>query len=339
MIVRSLSPAMKRLSLNVQTLYADLLQRMVPGAPLPGTISRRTINGTAYLYSERRDGARKQQVYLGPETDPAVVERATAIRHEADLAKQRRKTITMLKAAGVLGPSLDVGRVLEAVSRAGLFDTGMVLVGTVAYQLYPAMLGCELDQAAAMTQDADFAAATVNVGLTTPAREGEDAPDMLSILRRADPTFRPAPTLARKALPSRFTTGSGLDVELLTPVRTRNEEPPISLPAIRAGAVPLQFLEYLVEDALPAVVLHGSGVRVRVPQPARFAVHKLIVAQRRRLDTGKREKDLLQAASLMAALDAIAPDVLADALDDARERGPKWRSAIQAGLGQIGREA
>jgi hypothetical protein len=328
---------MKRLSLNVQTLYADLLQRTVPGASVPATISRRTIKGTVYLYAERRDGARKDQVYLGPEADAAVAERAAAIRHEAELAKQRRKSITMLKAAGLQGPSLEVGRVLDAVSRAGLFETGLVLVGTIAYQLYAAMLGCELDRAAAMTQDADFVAATINVGLTAPADEGETALDMLAILRRADPTFRPAPTLSRKALPSRFTTDGGLDVELLTPVRKRGEEPPISLPAIHAGAVPLQFLEYLVEDALPAVVLHGSGVRVRVPQPSRYAVHKLIVAQLRKLDNGKRDKDLLQARSLMQAFDETDPDALEDALEDARSRGPKWKGHVDAGLRLIGR--
>jgi hypothetical protein len=327
----------KRLSLNVQTLYADLLQRMTPGGERPATISRRTINGAVYLYAERREGTGKAQLYLGPESDPATLEKAAAIRHEAELGKQRRKSITMLKAAGLQGPTLEVGRVLDAVSRAGLFETGMVLVGTVAYQVYPAMLGCELDRAAAMTQDADLVAATVDVGIAAPDRASDGCPDMLAILRRADPTFRPAPTLAGTALPSRFTTEAGLDVELLTPVRKRGEEPPVSLPAIQAGAVPLQFLNYLIEDALPAVVLHGSGVRVRVPQPARFAVHKLVVAQVRGLDSGKREKDLLQAASLMAALDETDPDALEDALEDARSRGPKWRTHVDAGLGKIGR--
>ena len=110
----------------------------------------------------------------------------------------------------------------------------------------------------------------------------------------------------------------------------------MALPALRAGALPLQFLEYLVEEAVPAAVLHGSGVRVTVPQPARYAVHKLIVAQLRGHETAKRGKDLAQASAIMTALDAIDADALDDALDDARERGPRWRAHVQAGLAAIG---
>ena len=328
---------MKRFALNVQTLYADLVQRTSPGTVMPATISRRMIDGSAYLYAERRDGPRKVQHYIGPASDPAAVETAAAIRHEAELAKQRRKSITMLKAAGLQGPAPEVGRVLEALSRAGLFDTGLVLVGTVAFQLYPAILGYALNASAMMTQDADLVAATVNVSVAATGETGGEGSDMLALLRQADPTFRAAPTLVRNALPSKFTTSAGLDVELLTPVRTRGEVSPVALPALGAGAVPLHFLEYLVEDAVPAVVLHGSGVRVRVPQAARYAVHKLIVAQVRSLDNAKRAKDLLQASSLLDALDESVPDALSDAIQDAQSRGPKWRSHIAAGLRQIGR--
>jgi hypothetical protein len=340
---------MRRISLPIQTLYADLAQKVTPGAPVPGSVSVRTVHGVERLYSTERHGGSTIQRYIGVATDPAVIARADAIRREAELAKQRRKSITMLKAAGLQAPSLAVGRVLEEMSRAGLFENGVVLVGTVAFQTYPALIGYHLESSAMMTQDVDVAATTVRAAIppTEQPRDGADAAgqerqgeavtEFLAVLRLADPSFAPAPTLVRNALPSKFRTAGGLDVELLTPVRHRNEVSPVPLPALRASAVALHFLEYVVAEAVPVVALHGSGVRILVPQPARYAAHKLIVAQRRQQDGAKRAKDLAQAKTLMAALDDYDPDALDDAIDDARARGPHWRAAVDAGLAQIGR--
>ncbi len=330
-----------RLPLAVQTLYADLSQKLRPGAPLPGSISRRTIHGTARLYSTERHGAKRVQRHLGHADDPVVVQQAEAIRREARLARERRNTIAMLKAAGVQGPSQDVGRVLEAMSRAALFDRGMVLVGTIAYQIYPCVLGCWLEASAMVTQDADFVAATTSVSTDVALAVGGDGASgtgaaLLSILRLADPSFAGAPTLDRLTYPCRFVSEAGLDVELLTPVRRRDEPSPVPLPGLKASAMALPFLEYLVEGALPAVVLYGSGVRVTVPQPARYAVHKLIVAQRRQSDSVKRGKDLMQAQSIIARLREADPDTLGDALADARRRGPAWREGIAASLKVLG---
>jgi hypothetical protein len=48
--------------------------------------------------------------------------------------------------------------------------------------------------------------------------------------------------------------------------------------------------------------------------PERFAVHKLIVSQLRTKATGKPEKDLQQAATLMEAVTERFPGALEDAL-------------------------
>ncbi len=335
---------MRRLPLAVQTLYADLVQKITPGAPAPGSISIRTVHGVERIYSTERHGAARIQRYLGHASDPAVAAEAQAVQREEAIAKQRRKSITMLKAAGVQGPSREVGRVLEAMARAGLFNTGMILVGTVAFQIYPALMGYDLSSSAMMTQDMDFVAADAKatITLTANAEDGDreataGAADLLTVLKHADPSFSGVPNLDRKAHPNRFTTQSGLDVELLTPIRSRDDENPVALPALGASAVPLHYLEYLVQDAMPAVALHGAGVPVVLPQPARYAVHKLIVAQLRDSHSGKRAKDLVQARALMEVLDDGDPDALADALDDALARGPKWRKHVNAGLRQIGR--
>ena len=53
---------------------------------------------------------------------------------------------------------------------------------------------------------------------------------------------------------------------------------------------------------------------VRVPVPERYAIHKLIVSQLRSKSSSKPEKDLRQAATLIAALVERFPGAVEDAL-------------------------
>ncbi|MGH7105560.1 MAG: GSU2403 family nucleotidyltransferase fold protein, partial [Acetobacteraceae bacterium] len=86
---------------------------------------------------------------------------------------------------------------------------------------------------------------------------------------------------------------------------------------------------------VPAVVLHDAGVLVNVPSPARYAVHKLIVAQRRKEGSAKVDKDLKQAEALIDALVVRRPHDLRDAWSEAAGRGPKWRELLTMGLSMI----
>lgn len=85
-------------------------------------------------------------------------------------------------------------------------------------------------------------------------------------------------------------------------------------------------MDFLIRDPVRTILLRGTGVSVVVPDPSRFAVHKLIVAGRRQDDTGgraKKEKDLRQAGMLFEALQETgASRDLGDALRQAWSRGP-----------------
>lgn len=83
------------------------------------------------------------------------------------------------------------------------------------------------------------------------------------------------------------------------------------------------------------MVLYDTGVLVNVPSPARYAVHKLIVAQRRREGAAKVDKDLRQAEALIGARVARRPRDLWDAWEEAQGRGPKWRELMTTGLSMI----
>src|SRR3954453_16390976 len=95
---------------------------------------------------------------------------------------------------------------------------------------------------------------------------------------------------------------SGYRVEVLVPDRGPDRDAPQPLPAIGATAVPLRFLDFLIYDAVPAVLRHDGGVLVSVPRPWASARHKLIVSPRGREGVAKIDKDLAQADTLLDVL-------------------------------------
>jgi hypothetical protein len=322
---------MKPLSLNIQTLYADLAQSITFSTTLPGSVFTQTIRGKPYLYAAEKHGAVRITRYLGLAEDPETTERAENIRRAAQDAKGRRTTVSMLKRAGLPAPTIAMGRLIEAIAKAGLFNNGIVLVGTAAYQIYPAIVGAVLSTAALTTQDADLAVASLAVA---PDMKGES---LLDVIERADPSFIPQPSLDPRTPPWRFRSAAGLEIEVVTRHRTRaDEEHPVVIPGLRCSAQPLRYLEFLIADPIPAVALYGAGVPVTVPQPARYGVHKLIVAQVRQQGSAKREKDLIQAGELIAALETSHPGAVKDALENARQRGRKWKAAVDRSLREIG---
>lgn len=103
-----------------------------------------------------------------------------------------------------------------------------------------------------------------------------------------------------------------------------------------ASAENPRFLDFLICEPVRTVLLYREGVSVNVPAPERYAVHKLIVASRRRTDAigvSQRDKDLLQASLLSEALvETRQSYLLADAYHEAWERGEAWQDAIVAAL-------
>ncbi len=99
---------------------------------------------------------------------------------------------------------------------------------------------------------------------------------------------------------------------------------------------PLRLLDFLIHEPVRTVLLHRSGVPVVVPAPARYAIHKLIVASRRQSDANrdaKREKDLHQASLMVEALRTTRRLYeLGYAFEEAFSCGPSWREAIEKGL-------
>lgn len=313
----------------VQTLYQELVQQVHAETEKSGSIYVRTIKGIEYAYLKEPVGISRRDVFLGRNDDPSVQERKEKIGRSNESLKQRRLIVRSLLASGVPAPNSTLGDVLDALAKHGLLRE-TVLVGTAAYQCLSPVIGVTLPSATLTTQDADLA--TASLALSGDI-EGES---FETILKRADPTFSAIPALKRNAPPSSFRATSGFVVDLLTPQLRRDDINPMPLEKLRAGAVPLQYLRWLLDHPIPAVALHGSGIALHVPSPSRYAIHKLILAQKRTSDRGKRQKDLLQAKALIEALKVTDRWALADAYEEACQQGLQgWRQPIERSLKEI----
>jgi hypothetical protein len=109
---------------------------------------------------------------------------------------------------------------------------------------------------------------------------GDSTPPVLDVLKEVDKTFRAVPHVVDGRRVTSYAAKGGLRVDFLTPNEGKETGRPQALPALRTDAQPLRFLDYLIHDPEPAVILHGAGIHVYVPAPARYAVHKLIVSRR-----------------------------------------------------------
>jgi hypothetical protein len=327
------------------TLYAELLQQVQEITAPAGSVRTQRVKGKEYLKANTTVGAIRRTIHIGAATDPTAQLRAKAIGEEMERAKARRQMVGLLRRAGLPAPLPELGRILEALAAADLFHAGVVLVGTAAYQCYSPLVGAILPAASMMTQDLDIATASLTIAAPAEEPSIEDnegrekaTQSLEEILRRADPSFMALPGLTPNAPASRFRARSGFLVEVLVPQRSRADADPMPIPGLRAGGSPFQHLAWLIDGPSQAAALYGSGVFVRVPQPARYAVHKLILAQKRRSsDAVKRRKDLAQARALIEAMKGNDPHAIEDAMEDAKNQGERgWRKPIDRSLREIG---
>jgi len=311
--------------------YQDLLRLHLDerASGVIGTIEERHRNGRTYLYERFRIGSEMKSRYLGEDKPQlrARLERAEALKAEAeDRRKRMTRLARTLRAEGFIATDRETGSMLLAFSRAGLFRLGGTLVGTSAYGLYQGDLGVRMDyEELAQTGDIDFASFE-RLSVALGDKVEEKPADILALLK-----FDPVPGIHDRQVWRWRQSHSEAIVEFLTPAFGDESVKP--LPALGVSAQGLNYLNFLISDPIPAVALYRSGVLVQIPRPERFAIHKLIVADRRPgAEQLKARKDRAQAAYLVSVLAEDRPDELAEAYEDARSRGPRWRERIDASL-------
>ncbi|ARQ02255.1 nucleotidyltransferase family protein [Pseudorhodoplanes sinuspersici] len=330
------------LDIAYQTLYSELVQRSLDESftsefSSDGRFVSVAVKGKKYWYFDapKPGGGGQNRRYVGPQDDLEITKRVETFKDlKANIKGRRRLVSTLTREAYLPRPPLMTGQVVEALAKAGFFQLRGVLIGTVAYQCYSAILGRRLDAVAMQTGDVDFAQFhEISVAV------GDSLPPILEVLRKVDPTFREIPSQTDGRVSTQFTSRDNFKVEFLTPNRGSDDHEgnPVQMPALGgAAAVPLRFLDYLIYQPTRAVLLHGAGVPVLVPTPERYAVHKLIVGSRRREDrdaTSKSVKDRLQARSIFEAMVKNRQHAdIASAFTEAWDRGEHWKDAIRKSL-------
>jgi hypothetical protein len=314
---------------SLRIIYAELLEQSVhaeaaavTAGDVGGTFVSKEIRGSTYWYLQRSEGGEKRQRYLGPHSEELQqwVERVRGAREVAAPDERRRRELcAMLAAGGAARETAAVAQTLDLLAKAGLFRVGGVLIGTVAFAAQGTMLGVRFGAAEIRTGDVDIGY-DAELGIALASRT--DRPDVAKALGGSPLEFLPVPMLDPREPSTSFKVrGRELRVDFLTPLRGAEREGAVRLPALNVAAQPLRFLDYLIEDAVPAVVVGPTAVLVRVPQPARTAFHKLWTAQRRSVaEAAKARKDERQAIDLLSVLLAERPADLQEAWTALRRR-------------------
>jgi hypothetical protein len=320
--------------LLVQTTYAELLDRCRATAfhdafPPDGSFVSKTIRNKRYWYFQSQSAGGREQKYVGPETRE-LLEQISRHKQVRDDERERRALVsTLIRAFNLPRPIKEIGDVVAALAKAGVFRLRGVLVGTVAYQVYAPMLGIRLPHTILQTNDVDIAQFK-NISVAV----GDKTPPVIDVLKHVDKAFRAVPHIHQQNVTSYIGSG-GLRVDFLTPNKGADTDVPQRLPAFQTDAEPLRFLDFLITDPEPAVLLHDAGVYVLVPSPQRYAIHKLIISRRRREGAAKREKDIEQSTALLAALNEKRPYELKLAWEEAFNRGKTWQQLLAESLVQI----
>lgn len=316
--------------------YHDLLASLRDEAvsDIRGTPTRTERNGRVYWYDTYRVGSDVKKSYIGEDSEQlrTRLERLESLRDDRDQRRRNRsRLIRLLRAEGFLGVDAATGSLLNALALGGVFRLGGTVVGTQAFRLYEGELGVRFafDQTA-QTQDIDIASfEQLSIALE------DEVPEPLAKVFK-DFAFEPSPSIDRNKTWRWKQTRNEMLVEFLTPSFSEAEDLR-PLPALGVHAQSLHYLNYLLAEPIFAGVTYRDGVLVQIPRPERFAIHKLIVADRRLegTDSLKAIKDRLQAEFLIQVLAADRPGDLQDALEDALSRGKRWRERIAASVERI----
>ena len=328
-------PYFDELSLTAQTAYAQVLEATLAAehlrsvADLPGSFASKTVRGHRYWYFQYTEpSGALRQVFVGP--DNANVQRLME-RKAGDSARQPLGPLAhsalVLGCSGILPRHY---RVIRRLADYGFFQAGGVLIGTHAFLAFGNMLGVRW-ASSDRTQDVDFAHAGKNIALALPSTleaRADKAIESLEMgflplasfvtanaagyLNPKDPTFR---------------------LDFLT-TRHRGKDEPFQHQQLGVTLQPLKFMEFSLENVQQAVLLAPEGaVLVRVPHPARYALHKLLVfGERESAFAAKAAKDLAQAAHLLARLHPDHDDAIHASWDDLMSRGKGWVSRARQGV-------
>lgn len=168
-----------------------------------------------------------------------------------------------------------ISRILKVLEKNHLFEEGVELIGSWCFYLYQKHLNAP--SFPLRTQDIDF--------LIPNPFKGSEHKDFIKQLEDLgfEREFKRNETL--------FLWSAELKIEFIIPEKGRGAEGAVRIKKLGLSAIPLRFVNLLLVDPIR---INEEGMKVAVPNPSNYCLHKLIIAGRRRAED-KRMKDLQQA--------------------------------------------
>ncbi|KAF0220525.1 MAG: hypothetical protein FD174_1179 [Geobacteraceae bacterium] len=326
---------MERIGGETTVLYADLRERlemfetMRSIATLHGEFTTKIVKGSVYHYFQTTLPSGRTQIYIGPDSEEVrglIAARKSGEKEIRADEKMFQRLASQIIAGGVMPIIPDMARIINRLAESAVFQVGGVLVGTVAFNVLGPHLGVSWGRDSRMTQDIDIASAT-SIAVAVPDLQA-DVPAIIESLQMG---FFPVPRLSRKEPSTSYAIrGKTLRVDLLTPAK-RGDTAPVFIRRLNAAATPLKYLDYLIEEPINAVMLAGYPCLVKVPQPARYALHKLIISQERDATAAdKKRKDMIQAGNMIELLREDRPGDIELAWNELVKRGAAWVKKVEA---------
>lgn len=174
--------------------------------------------------------------------------------------------------------------ILKAFDSEGILED-LVLIGSWTHLLYAHHFDHPPEIPAARTLDIDFL-------IPKPKRIRKDV-DVSAVLAKLDFKVQVNVTdgLVKHAHPD-------LLLEFLVPKQGKGQDKPYKIEKLKTNAIGLRMLDLLAEHVL---VVPYHGLRVNVPEPAAYALHKFLL-QTRRKNPEKKIKDREAAVGIVSFL-------------------------------------
>lgn len=263
-----------------------------------GAITWKTVKGRDYLY-RKRHGKWQALGRRSTETEQTY-ERfrsgRSAIRERIRSLDDRIRQVARINRAMGLGRvPWAAARILRKLEGAGLLGSGLGVVGTHALYAYERMAGGHLHSSQVATDDIDLLFDDRHkLGFVSG---GDDADGLIGLLQAADPTFTMLSAGSYRAVDAR-----GFMVDLIKP------QPAGPATAQRPSAVGgngndlqaaeiegLAWLQNSPQVQQTVIDEKGFPVRLDVPDPRAFSLHKYWLSKRSNRDPLKARRDRQQA--------------------------------------------
>ena len=301
-----------------QTLYAQLKEEalvfdsMVLGGGVRGSAYTITNDGRIYWYWQVSTPSGIRKVLVGrdsEETRAAVARLENQRKGHAELLDGLKRTSAAFLASGGFPNEPSHFRVMDKLAMAGLFRKGLVLVGSHGFVSLGNALGVRWSSTM-KTTDMDLARSQ-SIAIAVPVDSGEtlSVPD---VAKSVDNSFFLVPELDPRAPSSTLMSRrTKVRIDFLTTQKSRGKPGTKYFPDINIAATPLRFMDYLLSGQnFTGLIVGNYAIPVTLPDPARFAIHKLIIAQERTLNRDiKAIKDIQQANELIQALLALGKEI------------------------------